>query len=76
MTHTKKQNTFEMCGHQKYFKLNIHERINARQGRNGLNINYLFSTVIRQSDFNSEYPCVNVGLYHPYGKTHSQYPQN
>jgi hypothetical protein len=65
--------------YQKYFTLNIHQRINERQKRNGLNINYLFATVLRQEEytgFNSLHPVVNNGMYHHIGKNHSQYPGN
>lgn len=70
-------NKFKMCGYNSYFKLNINQRINERQHRNALNINYLFSTVISQCTYsgfkNYLYPVVNNGIYHPYGKTHSKY---
>lgn len=66
-----------ICYYSGYFKLPINERINSRQNRNGLNINYLFSTVIRSFHLGSNissYPRINTGLYHPVGKKHSQYP--
>jgi hypothetical protein len=60
-----------------YFKLSIHHRINARQHRNTLNINYLFPTTIRShyrtGDEYTLYPRINNGLYHHTGKKHSMY---
>lgn len=73
------QNKFERCGYGKYFKLNIHQRINERQKRNALNINGLFFTVITQGSYTSyeaTHPQINNGLYHHSGKTHSKYPKN
>ncbi len=65
--------------YQDYFKLNLHQRINERQHRNGLNITHLFSTVVSQcthSKYTKETPKINNGLYHHIGKTHSQYPKH
>jgi hypothetical protein len=45
---TKAELRLKKSGHGSYFKMNIHQRINERSQRNGLNINYLFSTVIGQ----------------------------
>lgn len=62
----------------KYFRMNIHKRINERQERNSLNINGLFSTVISDSihsEYTTEYPKINNGMYHHIGKTHSKYPK-
>ena len=61
-----------------YFKLNINQRINERQERNQLNINYLFATTLRSCDyskFTATYPRINNGIYHHIGKTHSKYPK-
>jgi len=74
-----KKNTFELSGAGKYFTLNIHQRINERQKRNALNINGLFRTVIWQgtlSNYTTTHPQFNTGLYHKYGKNHSQYKFN
>jgi hypothetical protein len=60
--------------YQPYFALSINQRINERQHRNGLNINYLFSTVIRQCvyhEYSSGAPCFNTGIYHHIGRKHS-----
>jgi hypothetical protein len=65
--------------YQKYFTLNIHQRINERQHRNALNINHLFSTVISdgtRSNYETTHPKVNNGIYHHIGKTHSKYPES
>lgn len=72
-----KQN-FIRCGYVKYFKLNIFQRINERQKRNSMNINNLYSTVLKQSSYtryDATHPQINNGLYHHYGKTHSKYPK-
>jgi hypothetical protein len=64
--------------YQKYFALNIHQRINERQHRNALNINSLFSTVISDcthSKYTATHPKINNGIYHHIGKNHSQYPK-
>jgi len=69
---------FILAGYGKYFQLNIHQRINARQNRNKLNINGLFRTVLMQSSYTSyecEHPTINNGLYHHTGKNHSKYPK-
>lgn len=62
----------------KYFGLNINQRINARQARNGLNICGLFNAAIRtirhQNAADFEQPYINNGLYHHPGRTHQQYP--
>jgi hypothetical protein len=63
-----------------YFNLPIDKKINARQRRNGLNINGLYTTTaenvargyLQPSDYS--HPVINNGLYHHCGKTHSQYP--
>lgn len=68
---------FKMAGYGKYFTLNIHQRINERQLRNSLNINHLFSTVIKQSTYTgytATHPKINNGMYHHIGKNHSKYP--
>jgi hypothetical protein len=62
-----------------YFPLTIHERINMRQNRNGLNINGLFSTCIHNYWLHSnrcvlDHPKINNGIYHHIGRTHSKYP--
>lgn len=60
-----------------YFKLSINQKINERQSRNGLNINFLFSTVISScnySKYTATAPVINNGLYHHIGKNHSKYP--
>lgn len=65
--------------HKSYFDLNIHQRINERQFRNSLNINFLFATVIRQSTYSkyeTTHPKVNNGTYHHIGKSHSKYKKN
>jgi len=68
---------YKKFGYGSYFKLNIHQRINERQHRNGLNINYLFSTVMSSCVYsgfkNYLHPVVNNGLYHHWGKNHSKY---
>jgi hypothetical protein len=64
--------------YQKYFKLNINQRINERQHRNSLNINSLFSTVISDSthsNYETTHPKINNGIYHHIGKNHSKYPE-
>jgi hypothetical protein len=64
--------------YQKYFKLNINQRINERQQRNSLNINSLFSTVISDSihsNYETTHPKINNGIYHHIGKSHSKYPE-
>jgi hypothetical protein len=69
---------FINCGYGEYFRLNIHQKINERQQRNALNINYLFGTVVRMcshSRYETTHPQVNNGLYHHIGKTHSKYPK-
>ena len=62
----------------RYFGLNINQRINARQARNGLNICSLFSatihTITYQNAADFEQPYINNGLYHHPGRTHQQYP--
>jgi hypothetical protein len=79
MTATNKtaQQKYEFMGYKSYFKLNVNQRINERQNRNGLNINYLFSTVISQCTYsgfeNYLHPKINNGLYHHAGKNHSKY---
>jgi len=70
---------YKSFGYGSYFKLNIHQRINERQHRNSLNINWLFHTVISQcthSSYETTHPKINNGLYHHTGKNHSQYPKN
>lgn len=65
--------------YQSYFELNIHQRINERQHRNQLNINFLFSSVISDcihSKYEATHPRINNGIYHHIGKNHSQYPKN
>lgn len=67
-----------------YFKLDIHQRINARQMRNGLNINYLFKATMESvnlamdkeiwTDNFSYCPNNNSRLWHKNGKQHSKYP--
>lgn len=60
-----------------YINLSIHDKINNRQERNALNINFLFSTVLNQcsySKYTAQYPVINNGLYHHIGKNHSKYP--
>jgi len=63
-----------------YFNLSVNQRINLRQYRNALNINWLFSTCINgfsREDKGPEFPVNNqVKLYHVCGKQHSQYPKN
>ena len=62
----------------KYFGLNIHQRINERQHRNALKINWVFHTVMADSihsKYEKTHPRVNNGSYHPIGKTHSKYPK-
>jgi hypothetical protein len=63
--------------YKKYFGLNVHQRINERQHRNSLNINYLFATVLSSGTYdgfeNYLHPKVNNGIYHYLGKTHSKY---
>jgi hypothetical protein len=69
--------------HPTYFKLNVHQKINARQLRNGLNINHIFATKLYDFDYVAEdIECdhyticpVNTGIYHHFGKRHSQYPR-
>lgn len=62
----------------KYFALNVNQKINERQSRNGLKINYLFATVLQQEqycgDFKAGYPKINNGIYHHFGRNHSLYP--
>ncbi len=68
----------KMFGYGRYFRLNINQKINERQGRNGLNINHLYSTVISQciySGYDTSYPKINNGTFHHYGKSHSKYPK-
>ena len=70
---------FKLCGYGKYFELNINQRINERQQRNGLNINHLFYCTITQGSYTgytATYPKINNGLYHHIGKNHSQYPKH
>jgi hypothetical protein len=71
------QQKYEFAGYKSYFRLNINQRINERQHRNALNINYLFSTVISSCTYsgfeNYLHPKVNNGLFHHYGKNHSKY---
>ena len=63
-----------------YFEISINEKINARQRRNGLNINYLYGTTMDNvgrgylEDKDYSHPVINNGLYHHIGKTHSKYP--
>ena len=65
---------------KKYLSLSVDQRINARQVRNALNINALFSCTMegitrgwmRDKDFS--HPVINNRLYHHIGKTHSMYP--
>ncbi len=69
---------YEFFGMGAYFELSIHERINLRQNRNSLNINWLFSTVLcdwwlHNNHLMASFPKINNGLYHHYGKTHSKY---
>jgi hypothetical protein len=74
-----KQNFYLNGMFRTYINLNIHQKINERQKRNGLNINYLFSTVIHQQNYTKYealHPVINNGLYHHIGKNHSQYPKN
>lgn len=65
--------------YSRYFTLGIHERINERQHRNALNINYVFYTVIADCNHskyeNKAHPRVNNGTYHHIGKSHSKYPK-
>ncbi len=75
---SKAQDLYTFFGYGSYFKLNIHERINLRQNRNSLNINWLFSTVIsdwwnHKDHFKASFPKVNNGLYHHSGRNHSKY---
>lgn len=62
-----------------YFKMSIHEKINSRQNRNGLNINFLFATVVSQCNYaqydGKSHPVINNGLYHHIGRNHSKYPK-
>ena len=62
-----------------YFQLTIHERINLRQNRNGLNINGLFCTCLNNfwlhsNRFALDHPKINNGIYHHIGRNHSKYP--
>lgn len=68
-----------MIPRKEYLKLNINQRINERQHRNSLNINFVFWVVNSDSDHskyeNSDHPKINNGIYHHLGKTHSKYPK-
>ena len=68
---------------KKYFALNIHQRINARQHRNSLNINHLYPTTLSNvvsgymfAEDMEEGARPNTGLYHKLGKRHSMYPKD
>ena len=68
---------------KKYFALNIHQRINARQHRNSLNINHLYPATLSNvvsgymfAEDMEEGARPNTGLYHKLGKRHSMYPKD
>ena len=77
---TKAKDLYTFFGYGAYFQLSIHERINLRQNRNSLNINWLFSTCIGNCHLYSDlltmnYPKINNGIYHHTGRKHSKYPK-
>lgn len=60
-----------------YFQLEIHERINHRQNRNALNINYLYHAAMTQQVIFLEdtlFPVKHRPTWHHGNKQHSLYP--
>jgi len=78
---SKAQDLYTFFGYGSYFELTINQRINLRQNRNSLNINWLFSTVLsdwwnHKNYFMASFPKINNGLYHHSGHNHSRYSYN
>ena len=72
-------NKIELCRsiYPRYFALNIHQRINERSQRDGLNVLGLFGSVLSQEEYaelKATHPQINNGVYHHIGRHHSQYP--